>query len=144
MQTVRTQRAGRRGRPRRGASTVEMAIVLPFLTLLFLITIDFCRIFYFTITVENCARNGALWACDAFAQSESPYATVTEAARADFPQDRRGQLQISDPAPVVSQDGVSYAQVTCTYPFETLTRFPGVGGPWTVTRVVRARVVPWN
>jgi Flp pilus assembly protein TadG len=125
-------------------ATVEMAILLPLLALLFLITVDFCRIFYFTITVENCARNGALWACDAFAQSESPYATVTEASRADFPQNRRGELQVSDPAPVVSQDGVSYAQVTCTFRFDTVTSFPGIAGPWMITRSVRARVVPSN
>ena len=142
MRTAPTPRAARRRR--RGAATVEMAVLLPVLALLFVITVDFCRIFYFTITVENCARNGALWACDAFAQSESPYGTVTAAARADFPADRSGQLQVSDPAPVVTEGGVSYAKVTCTYQFNTLTQFPGVGGPWTVSRVSRARVVPRN
>jgi hypothetical protein len=129
--------------PRRPAAAVtELALLLPFLAFLFLAAVDFCRIFYFALTVENCARNGAIWACDSFAQSESRYNTVTEAARADFPSALRSNLAISDPAPVVTQGGVSYVQVTCTYQFQAITSYPGIAGPWTIQRVVRARVVP--
>lgn len=47
--------------PRRpGAAVAELAVLLPFLVLLFFVAVDYCRIFYFTLTVENCARNGAL------------------------------------------------------------------------------------
>ena len=109
---------------------------------LFLLAVDFCRIFYYTIAVENCARNGALWACDSFAQSESPYANVTKAAQADFPQSKQSELGVSDPAPVITEDGVNYVQVTCTYAFYTITSYPGIAGPWNIQRVVRARVVP--
>jgi hypothetical protein len=114
----------------------------PFLVFLFLVAIDFCRVFYYTVAVENCARNGALWASDSFAQAESPYASATEAARADFPEAVRDRLVVSDPAPVVLHDGANYAEVTCTYQFQTITGYPLVGGPWTIQRVVRARVVP--
>ena len=129
----------RAGSRRRATAAVEFAVLLPFLVFLFVLAVDYCRIFYYTLTVENCARNGALWAADSFAQGESPYANVTAAARADFPQDVRTALAVSDPAPVVSSNGVNYVEVTCTYQFQTITSYPGVAGPWTIRRVVRAR-----
>src|SRR5919197_6524949 len=49
---------------RRGASTVELAILLPFLCFLFCVAIDYARVFYFALTVQNCARNGAYYASD--------------------------------------------------------------------------------
>jgi hypothetical protein len=39
-----------------------LAILLPLLTILFLIATDYARIFYCSLTLENCARNGALCA----------------------------------------------------------------------------------
>lgn len=137
---IHVKKQGRRS----AAAAVELAILAPFLVLMFLIAVDFCRIFYYTLTVENCARNGAIWASDSFANSESPYATVTAAARADFPQDIAGQLSVSDPAQVVTYVSASYVEVTCTYQFETITSYPGIGGPWTIQRVARVRVVPPN
>ncbi|HXG12134.1 MAG TPA: TadE family protein, partial [Gemmataceae bacterium] len=53
--TVRT------ARQRRAASSVELAVLLPFLCFLFVIAIDYARIFYFGVTLENCARNGAYY-----------------------------------------------------------------------------------
>ena len=47
---------------RRGVAAVELAIVLPFLCFLLIVAIDYARIFYFSLTVANCARNGALYA----------------------------------------------------------------------------------
>jgi hypothetical protein len=109
---------------------------------LFLLSVDFCRVFYYTITVENCARNGALWASDSFAQSESPYSTVTQAAQADFIQNKKTELTVTDPAPVIAVDGVNYVRVTCTYTFQTVTSYSGIAGPWTIRRAAWARVVP--
>lgn len=47
---------------RRGATVVEFALVLPFLLFLFVIAIDYARIFYYGVILENCARNGAYFA----------------------------------------------------------------------------------
>jgi len=123
-------------------AAVELAIPLPLLVFVFLVAVDFCRIFYFVLTVENCARNGALWACDAYGQTESPYANVTTAARADFPESSRSQLSVTDPASVIKKDGIEYVQVTCTYSFQTITSYPGIAGPWNIQRSAWARVVP--
>src|SRR5580704_16799992 len=45
----------------RAAATVELAILLPVLMFLFVVAVDYARIFYDAITVENCARNGAYY-----------------------------------------------------------------------------------
>src|SRR3954451_8532118 len=49
---------------REGAATVELALLLPFLCFLFVVAVDYSRVFYFAVTVQNCARNGAYYASD--------------------------------------------------------------------------------
>src|SRR5436190_24153799 len=68
---------------RSGVAATELAILLPLIALLFAIGVDWCRIFYHSVTVENCARNGAVWGVDQFSGVLSPYTTVTDAALAD-------------------------------------------------------------
>ena len=41
---------------RSGVAATELAILLPLIALLFAIGVDWCRIFYHSVTVENCAR----------------------------------------------------------------------------------------
>ena len=45
----------------RGQSVVEFALVLPILLLLLAATIDFGRLFYAYVAVENAAKEGALY-----------------------------------------------------------------------------------
>jgi Flp pilus assembly protein TadG len=72
-----------RSRIRRGASAVELALMLPILALLFFISVDFARLYYHYSIVTNCARNGALYGSDPFSSIESPYPNLTSAALAD-------------------------------------------------------------
>src|SRR5437879_1376247 len=46
---------------RRAVAAVELAILLPFLFFLFVVSVDYCRIFYYDVTLENCSRNGAYY-----------------------------------------------------------------------------------
>ena len=46
---------------RSGAAALELAILLPLLIFLFIIGIDYARVFYSTVTITNCARNGAIY-----------------------------------------------------------------------------------
>jgi hypothetical protein len=46
---------------RRGAATVELAVLLPFLAFFFVIGVDWARIFFITMTIENAARNAAYY-----------------------------------------------------------------------------------
>jgi Flp pilus assembly protein TadG len=127
----------RAGRP--GAAAAEVAILLPFLAFLFVIAVDWARLYYFSMTVANCARNGAVYAGDPTQAAYSPYADVTAAAQADAPN--------FSPAPTVttasgSDSNGAYTDVTVSATFNTLTNFPGVPSATTVTRTVRAYTAP--
>jgi Flp pilus assembly protein TadG len=119
---------------------VEFAFLLPLLILLVLGGTDFCRLFYYYITVTNCARNGALWASDPLAPVQSPYTTVDQAAKADAPADIQNLMTVSSAA---GRDASgSNIAVTVTYPFTSLINYPGM--PTTVNLVSRVtmRVLP--
>lgn len=135
------QAKSRSGRSKRqGAAAVELAVLLPFLMFLFVIAVDFGRVFYFSLTIENCARNGALYGSDPVAASQSPYTSITQAALADAAN--------LDPQPTVtSTNGVdafgnSYLEVTVSWQFHTSTNFPGVPSPVNLARTVRMRMAP--
>lgn len=120
---------------RKGAQVVELAILLPFLAFMFVIVIDWARIFYYSITVTNCARNGALYMArqQSAKPTTSPYtdsglvnlyintpSPVTAAAMADAPN--------LSPTPTVatntgSDSYGSYVEVTVSYTFQTVTDF---------------------
>jgi hypothetical protein len=44
---------------REGIAATELAVLLPFLTFIFVIAINFSRVFYYFLTIENCALSGA-------------------------------------------------------------------------------------
>jgi Flp pilus assembly protein TadG len=126
--------------PRRGAAVVELALLLPFLTFLLLIAVDYCRLFYYSQVVTNCARNGGLYASDPFLAAQSPYADLDTAAKADASPDIQSQLNVTSQSGSDS-DG-NYARVTVTYPFTTITNYPGIPSSVTITRTVQVRVAP--
>lgn len=126
--------------PRHGAAAIEFAVVLPILALLFVICVDFARVFFYSATLWNCARQGALYGSDPTAAAQSPYTGITQAALAD--------AQDITPAPTVTsttgQDtaGNAYVCVTLSWTFTTLIRYPGVGDELQLTRTVQMRISP--
>ena len=50
-----------KGLTRRGAAAVELALVLPVLIFCSMITVDFARVAYVLVALQNSARNGALY-----------------------------------------------------------------------------------
>ena len=134
--------ADRRARctSRPGVAAVELAVLLPFLAFMFVIAIDWARIFYFSQVIENCARQGALWASDEKGTSQNLYPDVTSAALADAPN--------LNPPPTATETsgtdaaGNSYVSVTVTWTFQTITNYPGVPNSVTLTRTVQMRVSP--
>jgi Flp pilus assembly protein TadG len=125
---------------RRGVAVVELAILLPILTLLFVVAIDYARVFYFAVTVGGAARNGALYARDSVTAAESPFTSTTEAALAD--------AKNLTPTPTVASTngtddkGQPYVEVTVTYTFKTLTNYPMVPSTVTLARTVRMHTAP--
>ena len=77
-----------KNRIRRGVAAAELAILLPFLVLMFGVAVDFCRVFYASQTVQNCAYAGALYA----SRTVSPRpdtSTATQAAQDAGPHEVR-------------------------------------------------------
>jgi Flp pilus assembly protein TadG len=120
---------------RRGIATVELALVLPFLLLTFVMIGDFSRIFHYSVIVTSCARNGALYASDQTIADVSPYASLEEAALAD--------AAGLSPQPVIESttgvhaSGLEFVEVTATYPFRMLTQLPGIPESVNIVRKVR-------
>ena len=150
------RRQAHRGRD--GVAAVELAVLLPFLAFMFVIAVDWGRIFYYSIAVANCARNGALYMSQqqSAKTTTSPYTDsgyvnlyvssanpVTAAALADA----------SDltPTPTVSSTSGTdangqYVEVTVSYPFQTMSGLSFlnflVPQSTDVTRTVRMYVPP--
>lgn len=124
----------------RGVACVELAILLPLLLFLFVIAVDYGRVFYFSLTLENCARSGAFYGCDPVAAVQSPYISLQQAALAEAPN--------LSPQPTITStngsdaSGNAYVEVTAVWQFRSVTNFPGVPGTTTLSRKVRMRVAP--
>lgn len=126
---------------RRGAAAVELALLLPFLSLLGLGAVDFARVFHAYATITTCARNGAIYASDPTASANSPYANYAAAAVADgaslIP-----QLTAAGVSSTNGSDAYGgYVAVTVTYQLPMLTGLLGSSSQ-TLSRTVRMRVVP--
>lgn len=124
---------------RRGGAAIEFAVLFPFLMYLAVIGTDWARLFYYSITVEGCARAGAIYAADTAGQPESPYTSVQDAALKSAPN--------LNPTPTVTSSAVTVSgrpgvQVTVSMPFTTMTNFPGVPKSQTITRTVEMRIIP--
>jgi Flp pilus assembly protein TadG len=132
---------------RRGASAAELAIVLPLLLFILVIAADFARLYYYSITITSCARQGAINYYDPnnpYFSTLSPYNTpgpvYQQAALADG-------TNLS-PTPVVSTTsgtdagGNPYVEVTVSGTFSTVTGYPGIPRTVNLSRTVRMRQPP--
>ena len=126
-------------RVRRGVAAVELALLIPILAFLLVVAVDWCRIFYCSVTIDNCARNGALWASDPYGTVRSQYSTMKAAALADAP-NLSPQPKVSSTSGVDS--GNSYVDCTVTYTFTTVTNFPGIQHSTQLVRTVRVYLAP--
>jgi len=145
-------------RARRGNALAEFAILLPFLVACFLVVIDFARILYYTITIENCVHDAALFGSQVFDNQnqqwvgnvqywENPNGTVVSQENAVClldganlsPAIPGGNVNVTSG---VDADGNTVNIVTVTYTFNTLVPYPGVPSPVTITRSAQIRVAP--
>jgi Flp pilus assembly protein TadG len=124
---------------RTGAAAVELALLLPLLAILFVMAVDYSRVFYFTMTVTNCARSGALYG------SQNPAQAIDQTAIAAAAVMDAGNLDAQSLVVTSATDSATnptYVIVTVNYPFSTISNFPGVTRTTSISRSVRMTVTP--
>ena len=129
-----------RSKPRRGAATVELSLLLPLLLFLFVAAMDYSRVFYASVIVANCARNGAMYASDPNLADRSLYVSLQEAVEADA-------SDLTQPLTVSTQEGsdargYDWVEVTVKYPFRTVLTYPGIPSQVEIVRTVHMRKLP--
>ncbi|MCI0376561.1 MAG: pilus assembly protein [Gemmataceae bacterium] len=124
---------------RRGAAVAEMAVIVSLLVYLFVIGVDFARLFYQYQTITNCARSGAIYGTrDESAPNDT--AGIEKTALAD--------AKNLSPAPkvtsktAVDDQGFPCLQVTVEWMYTSVTNFPGVPSSLNLSRTVQMRVIP--
>ena len=126
---------------RQGAAATELAIWLPFLMLMFAVAVDFCRAYYVTQTVQNCAAAGAMYA-SGVANADPDKATNEDAVvQAVLAEGASLNPPLQAGNVTTSTTGGS-VRVTITYDFNLLTRLPGVASTFMISRTVTMTSVP--
>ncbi len=126
-------------RRRRGLAAVEFALLLPLLAFLFVITVDYARVFYYSLTVTNCARSGAIYGCQKPANALDT-AGIAAIAKKDVGTLNATLLKVT--STVNSSTNPTTLSVTATYTFSTITGFPGITTRTGLARTVKVNVAP--
>ncbi len=138
----------RADKTRRGAAAAELAVVLPFVSLMFLVALDFCRVYYYSQTIENCAYSAAMYASG----NAQPLLTTPVKTQADLLKVRTTAAQQAAVAegtslnPAVTADNVQVtfaggsAAVSITYSCPMLTPIMGSSKTVALTRQVTMAV----
>jgi Flp pilus assembly protein TadG len=124
---------------RSGVAALELALLLPLLCFLFVVAIDYARVFYFTMTVTNCARCGAIYG------SQDPTTANDQSGISAACTMDAGNLNANQLAVTSSTDSATnptYVSVTVTYPFSTITNFPGITSTTNISRTILVTVTP--
>jgi Flp pilus assembly protein TadG len=141
-------------------ATVELAILLPVLMFLFVVAIDYARIFYAAVTIQNCARNGAYYVSnypnssylynDIYGYTNTDQAVMSDASNLIDPNDSSTKptytvsYDTSPNGPFTNTSPTTncYVQVTVTWTFHSITNFPGVPSQVTFSRSSVMKVAP--
>jgi Flp pilus assembly protein TadG len=127
---------------RNASAAVELAILLPFLTLMFTAAVDFGRAFSVTQTLEACAYAGALYASGT-AQATAAEGQTLAAQNAACASGTSLSPPLDSGNVTVKADSVAgTVSVTAAYDFTLLTPLLGSGGPLHLTRTVTLQTAP--
>jgi Flp pilus assembly protein TadG len=127
-------------RIRPGAALLEMAILLPFVVLLFVIAVDFSRVYYTTQVLQNCAQVGAVYASGTAhpRAGESAEQAAKRAALAEGKSLQPGLKEADVTVNVTSDE----AAVTVSHSFSMIIGYPGFPRTVTLKRTNKLSVVP--
>jgi Flp pilus assembly protein TadG len=123
----------RRRKSRRGAAAVELAVLLPVLIFASMASVDFARVAYVQLTLQNCARNGALYELNTKAGFPLPstWTSLSTATQAD-----ESSLSVTATAssPALATDNYVTVTATATYTPIALPAMHGLPSlPGTIT-----------
>ncbi len=121
-------------------AALELALVLPPLILVFMGCVDYARVFYASVTIANCSRNGALYASDPVFAATTPYTTLAQAATADA--SNLSSTPAVSSATGTDASGSNYVDVTVSYTFQTIATYPGIPGSIAISRTTRMPIAP--
>ena len=141
--------------PERGGSLLELALVLPFLSLLLIGVIDFGRAYYFSIEVAGAAHTGALYGT----QNPTDTTGMQNAALGDAPDvtsvpamamtatatygcecsDGTSAVALCATQPSCGVNVVNYVQVTTSATYTPLFHWPGIPASFPLQGQARLR-----
>jgi hypothetical protein len=145
MISSRARSNGRREN-HRGMAAVELAFMLPMLVFACMAAVDFARVIYAMVTLQNCARNGALYEFYSAAGYPLPsgWTSLATAVQAD-----EGNLTVTVPgtygssanpySPKASSNNYVTVTVQCNFTLLTLgsdAGFPSIGQALTLSQSV--------
>jgi Flp pilus assembly protein TadG len=124
-----------------GTAAVELALVLPFLVFVTVVAIDYCRVFYFSQTVRNCASVAAMRACGAATQQTSNLVIAAQDAALAEGVSLNPPLQASNVNVQISYT-TQTATVTVTYTYVTVAGYFGLPREILLTEQITFPVLP--
>jgi Flp pilus assembly protein TadG len=148
---IASRNAGRRSR-RRGLAAVELALLLPLLVFACMLVVDFARVLYAMVVLQNCARNGALYEFYSTAGLALPseWTSLSAAVQADA-----GNLNVTIPSsyngnsnpysPEANSSNYVTVTVQCNFTLLTLgsnNGLPSIGNTMTLTQSVSMAMPP--
>jgi Flp pilus assembly protein TadG len=134
-------------RSRQGAAAVELAIVSPFLCFLFVISVDYARVFYYGMTLENAARSGAYYASNypgIYGYTSAQQTSLGDTTNLSPAPTVSVLYSYSASGPYTSSTPISngYVQVKVNWTFRTVTTYPGIPKETMLSRTCRMKVAP--
>jgi Flp pilus assembly protein TadG len=136
--------------PRPGAAAAELAIVLPLLAFLFLIVLDYSRVFRCSQVIDSSAHTAALYASGQARKNSKTSPQAGTASPGPEAADWATQAAVQEGAtldPPLKAENVSVtyqsgtAIVTVSYDFST--SYLGVPTVLKVSRTIKMPVAPW-
>ena len=123
-----------------GSAVVETAVLLPFLTLLALGTLDLGRFTYAQITVATASRNGAVYGSGSTTAAQDT-AGIKSAAMAEMT--GVNGANSSNPTVTSSYNSTdSSVRVTVSFKFSPIVSYPALPKTLTLNRTVEMRIMP--
>lgn len=131
----------RQSRPalRKAAAAVELAMLLPFLLIIFVAAVDFGRVFYNAQVITDCARTTALFVANPDLSDQTVHESAMDLAM-QYVKDLKPQPSVNITTGV---DGLShaYVEVTVSQDFALISPL-AFRSHYNLARTARARLYP--